>query len=110
MSLDWISYLSLICSIISIIFFVYSLILVKNVKELFPSTIIIKKWFIIQTPIVLFLLGYIFNIMLLLLEKTELIIFMVAIVYIFGGLFVALVIRLVFKTYKTILLESSFNK
>ena len=110
MSLDWISYLSLICSIGGIIFFVYSLILVKKIKELFPGTNIIRKWLIIQTLIVLFLIGYVFNIILILLEQTQLIIFMVAIVYVFGGLFVALIIRLGYKTYKKILLESSSNK
>jgi len=110
MSLDWISYLNLIFSIGGIIFFIYSLISVKKIKELFPGTSIIKKWVIIQTLIILFLIGYAFNIFLILLEQTELIILMVAVVYIFGGLFVALTIRLAFKTYKTILLESSSNK
>ena len=110
MSLDWISYFSLICSIGGIIFFLYSLILVKKIKELFPGTNILKKWIIIQALIVLFLIGYVFNIILILFQQTELIILMVAIVYIFGGLFVAIIIRLGNKTYKTILLESSSNK
>jgi len=106
LSLDWISYLSLICSIGGIIFFLYSLLLVKKIKELFPGTKLIKKWIIIQTLIILFLIGYVFNIILILLQQTELIIFMVAIVYIFGSIFVALIINLGYKTYKLILLES----
>lgn len=100
----------MICSIGGIIFFLYSLILVKKIKELFPGTNILKKWIIIQALIVLFLIGYVFNIILILFQQTELIILMVAIVYIFGGLFVAIIIRLGYKTYKTILLESSSNK
>ncbi|MFX0070455.1 MAG: hypothetical protein ACFFAO_05125 [Candidatus Hermodarchaeota archaeon] len=106
MAYDWIFYLSLVCSIGGIIFFIYSLIIVQKIKELFPGAKIMKKWIAIQSLIILFLIGYAFNIVFLFLELSELIIIMVAIVYIFGSIFVALIINLGYKTYKLILIES----
>jgi hypothetical protein len=109
MSLDWFSYFNLACSIGGIIFFSYSLLIVNKIKSLFPGTKVIKKWIIIQSLIVFFLIGYLFNIILVLLEQTELILIMVAVVYIFGSIFVAITINLAFKTYKVILLEETSN-
>ncbi|MFX1365931.1 MAG: hypothetical protein ACFFCE_19275 [Promethearchaeota archaeon] len=110
MSFDWNFYFSLICSIGGIIFFIISLLIVMKIKELFPATKLIKKWVIIQILIVLFLGGYVFNIIFLALEMTTITNIMVAIVYIFGGLFVLLIVNLSYKTYKEILMGSSDKK
>ncbi len=107
MTLDWNFYFSLICSIGGIIFFILSLLIVIKIKELFPATKLVKKWVVIQILIILFLGGYVFNIIFLTLENTAVTNIMVAIVYIFGGLFVLLIVNLSYKTYKEILLGSS---
>ncbi|MFX1345917.1 MAG: hypothetical protein ACFFBC_03540 [Promethearchaeota archaeon] len=107
MTIDWNFYFSLICSIGGITFFIISLLLISKIKELFPATKLIKKWLIIQLLIVLFLFGYVFNIIFLLLELTGVTNIMVAIVYIFGGLFVLIIVNLSYKTYKEIVLGSS---
>ncbi|MFX1418583.1 MAG: hypothetical protein ACFE9N_06655 [Promethearchaeota archaeon] len=107
MTLDWNFYFSLFCSIGGILFFILSLLIVIKIKELFPATKLVKKWVIIQILIVLFLGGYIFNIIFLALEMTAITNIMVAIVYIFGGLFVLIVVNLSYKTYKEILLGTS---
>ncbi|MFX1374284.1 MAG: hypothetical protein ACFFA0_00590 [Promethearchaeota archaeon] len=107
MSLDWNFYFSLICSIGGIIFFVISLLIIIKIKELFPATKLIKKWIVIQLLIVLFLFGYIFNIIFLVLELTGITNFMVAIVYVFGGFFVLIIVNLSYKTYKEIIMGSS---
>ncbi|MFX1574717.1 MAG: hypothetical protein ACFFB0_18430 [Promethearchaeota archaeon] len=107
MAFDLNFYFSLFCSIGGIIFFVISLLIISKVKELFPATKLIKKWVIIQVLILLFLCGYVFNIIFLALELTAFTNIMVAIVYIFGGFFVLLVVNLSYKTYKEILLGSS---
>jgi hypothetical protein len=107
MALDLNFYFSLFCSIGGIIFFILSLLIVIKIKELFPATKLVKKWVIIQILIVLFLGGYVFNIIFLALEMTAITNIMVAIVYIFGGLFVLLVVNLSYKTYKEILLGTS---
>ncbi|MFX1593513.1 MAG: hypothetical protein ACFFCL_12550 [Promethearchaeota archaeon] len=107
MALDWNFFFSLFCSIGGIIFFIISLLIVVRIKQLFPATKLVKKWVIIQVLIVLFLGGYVFNIIFLALEMTAITNIMVAIVYIFGGLFVLIVVNLSYKTYKEILMGTS---
>jgi len=110
MALDWYFYFSLICSIGGVTFFIISLFLIIKIKELFPATKLIKKWVIIQVLILLFLCGYIFNIISLYFELTTFTNIMVAIVYIFGALFVLIVVNLSYKTYKEIVMGSSSKK
>lgn len=107
---DWTFYLNLICSLGGIVFFIYSSIIVKRIRELFPGTHIIKKWRRIQVLIILFLIGYVFNIITLFLDLSELIMIMIAIVYIFGGFFVYYIINLSYKTYKLVVLDSKPKK
>ena len=107
MALDWNFYFSLFCSIGGIVFFLISLLIISKIKELFPASKLIKKWVIIQVLILLFLCGYVFNIIFLALELTAITNIMVAIVYIFGGFFVLIVVNLSYKTYKEIVLGSS---
>ncbi|MFX1310446.1 MAG: hypothetical protein ACFE8C_12160 [Promethearchaeota archaeon] len=107
MALDWNFFFSLFCSIGGIIFFIISLLIVVRIKQLFPATKLVKKWVIIQVLIVLFLGGYVFNIIFLALEMTAITNIMVAIVYIFGGLFVLIIVNLSYKTYKEILMGTS---
>lgn len=106
MVLGWNFYFNLICSIGGIGFFIYSLTVIRKIKQLFPGAKIIKKWVIIQLLIILFLFGYISNIIFLALEMTEFVAFMTAIVYIFGALFVLIVVNLSYKTYKLIITDS----
>ena len=102
-------YLNLFCSGAGIIFFILSLIIIKRINTLFPGTKIIKRWLVIQVLIILFLFGYVFNIVFLALDFIEIVTIMTAIVYFFGGLFVLIVINLSYKTYKVILLESDIK-
>ncbi|MFX1493402.1 MAG: hypothetical protein ACFFBZ_03905 [Promethearchaeota archaeon] len=101
---------SFICSISGAAFFVISLYIITKIKGLFPGSKINQKWIIIQLLIILFLFGYVFNIIFLALNMLDIIAVMTAIVYIFGALFVLIVINLSFKTYKTILLEPVSKK
>jgi len=101
---------SFICSISGAAFFVISLFIIAKIKGLFPGSKINQKWIIIQMLIILFLFGYVFNIIFLALNMPDIIAVMTAIVYIFGALFVLIVISLSFKTYKTILLEPVSKK
>lgn len=101
---------SFICSISGAAFFIISLFIITKIKGLFPGSKINRKWIIIQMLIILFLFGYVFNIIFLALNMLDIIAVMTAIVYIFGALFVLIVINLSFKTYKTILLEPVSKK
>ena len=108
--MDFIYVFSFVCSISGAIFFIISLFIIKKVKELFPGTKVIRKWIVIQLLILLFLVGYVFNIIFLTLDMMDVVAVMTAIVYIFGGLFVLIVINLSYKTYKLILLEPVSKK
>ena len=110
MNLGWNFYFSLVCSIGGIIIFIYSLFIIKKIKELFPGFKVIKKWIIIQMLIILFLVGYVLNIIFIAVGLIDLIMFMTSIVYIFGAFFVAIIISLGYNTYKLVLLESSTKK
>ncbi len=107
MAYDLNFYINIICSVGGIIFFIYSLILVRKIKKLFPGSKVTKKWMLRELLIFIFLLGYILNITFLILQWAEIISFMTALVYIFGGVFVLIIIKLVYNTYRTILLEYS---
>ena len=106
MAFDLIFYLNLIASLGGIFFFLYSLILIRKIKNLFPKGSVSKKWLFREFLIVIFLFGYIFNIIFHIYGLTELLEYMTAMVYLFGGLFVFVIIKLVHKTYDTILKES----
>ncbi|MFW9938452.1 MAG: hypothetical protein ACFFD5_12445 [Candidatus Thorarchaeota archaeon] len=106
MSLDFNFFLNLICSIGGIIFFIYSLILIRKIKMLFPASKLTKRWLLREGLIYIFLAGYVLNIIFLLFDLIGLVAIMTALVYFFGGLFVFVIINLVHKTYKTILTES----
>lgn len=107
MAFDWVLYLNILCSIGGIIFFVISLVLIHKIKKLFPGSKVTRKWNFRELIIIIFLFGYFFNIAFLILQLTEIIPIMTALVYFFGGIFVYIIIKLVFNTYKTILLEYS---
>jgi hypothetical protein len=110
MAFDFNFYLNLICSIGGIIFFIYSLFYIRKIKKLFPGSKVTRKWLLREGLIVIFLAGYILNIIFLLFDLTDLIAIMTALVYFFGGLFVFIIIKLVHKTYKTILETESTSK
>ncbi|MFW9783687.1 MAG: hypothetical protein ACFFFB_15490 [Candidatus Heimdallarchaeota archaeon] len=110
MSFDWIFYLNIICSIGGIIFFIISLILIRKIKKLFPGSKVTKKWMLRELLIIIFLFGYAFNIAFLIMQLNAIIPIMTALVYFFGGIFVYIIIKLVYNTYKTILLEYAEKK
>ena len=106
MAYDLIFYLNLIASLGGIFFFLYSLILIRKIKKLFPKGSVSKKWLFRELLIVIFLFGYLFNIIFQIYGLTEILEYMTVMVYLFGGLFVFVIIKLVHKTYDTILKES----
>ena len=106
MALDLIFYLNLIASLGGIFFFLYSLVLIRKIKKLFPKGSVSKKWLFRQLLIIIFLFGYMFNIIFHFYELTEFLEYMTILVYLFGGVFVFVIIKLVHKTYDTILKQS----
>ncbi len=107
MAIDLIFYINLLCSVAGIFFFAYSLLIVNKIKGIFPSGKVLKKWSFIQVMIGIFLTGYGVNIVFNFIGDLQVILFMTAIVYIFGGLFVFMIINLSYKTYRLIVVESA---
>lgn len=102
MALNWISLMTIASSIAGIFFFIYSYMVVIKIKKIFPSGKVRKKWSLIQVLIIIFLIGYLVSIIFNIIENVEVVLIMTAIVYIFGGLFVFIVINLSYKTYRLI--------
>ncbi|MHA1894599.1 MAG: hypothetical protein ACTSX4_08870, partial [Candidatus Helarchaeota archaeon] len=98
MVLDFYELINMICSIIGILIFTYGEYLVIKILELFPKAKMRRDWKIIFILIIFFICGYVINIISLLCEITLIITFMQAFVYIFGAIFVFIVIRLSYKT------------
>lgn len=90
-------------SVIGMILFLYCLLVVRKILDLFPKAKMRKDWMIIGILIVFFILGYAINIWALITENSEVVVFMQSFVYLFGAIFVLVVIQLSFRTYKLIL-------
>ena len=100
---SWLVALNILCSIAGIAFFSYSAVLIRKIREMFPMGSVNKKWGIVQILVLFFLLGYVVNITFVLLGEMEIVLFMGALVYLFGGFFVFFIISLGLNTYKTIM-------
>jgi len=71
--------------------------------NLFPKAKMRREWIINIILISIFLVGYIVNIIGVITNNVPLLQVMQGFVYLFGALFVFIVIRLSYKTYKLIL-------
>ncbi|MFX1451238.1 MAG: hypothetical protein ACFFCM_10375 [Promethearchaeota archaeon] len=109
MALDLLGYLNIICAIIGILLFTYCISIVLKILKLFPKAKMTRDWKIINILIIFFLIGYAINILAVILELSPILIIMQAFVYAFGALFVLIVVRLSYKTYK-ILIEAAESK
>lgn len=101
---------SLVCNLGGVTFFTISFLIIRKIKNLFPGSRIIRKWVIIQGLIALFFFGYIVNLVCLIMDLTDYLAVMTAIVYFFGALFVFIVMSLSFRTYQLILMEPVSKK
>ena len=95
-------------SIGGLAFFLISSLIIKRILELFPNAKMTRDWKILFVLVLFFSFGYVINIVLLIMQivgfDVSLIIpIMTAFVYLFGGLFVFLIVRLSYRTYKVIL-------
>ena len=103
MVLVWSDYLNLIFSCIGIAIFLICLLIIKKILQLFPKAKMRKDWKIISLLIIIFIGGYFVNILAIILELVDILVIMQAFVYLFGAIFVFLVIDLSYRTYKLIL-------
>ena len=95
--------LGTIFSVLGLILFLYCLLVVRKILQLFPQAKMRKDWMIIGILIGFFAIGYAVNIWALLTENLLVQSFMQSFVYLFGAIFVLVVIQLSYRTYKLIL-------
>jgi hypothetical protein len=94
MVLAWNDIMSVIFSFIGIALFSFCLLIVRKILALFPKAKMRKDWKIIVILIAIFIGGYAVNIVGILLEILDVLVIMQAFVYLFGALFVLIVIQL----------------
>ena len=90
-------------SVAGLILFLYCLLVVRKILQLFPQAKMRKDWMIIGVLIAFFAIGYAVNIWALFTENLLVQSFMQSFVYLFGAIFVVVVIQLSYRTYKLIL-------
>ena len=107
-SLTNIDLFSILASIFGILLFLYSTLVAMNIIKLLPEQSKAKKnWYLAVVLIVLFLFGYVGNILSIILpELSGMREYMIPVVYIFGAIFVVIMTTLSLRTYK-IILEST---
>ena len=89
-------------SVIGLALFLYCLLVVRNILNLFPKAKMRRDWMIIGILIAFFSVGYAVNIWALL-ANPAILVYMQSFVYLFGAVFVFVVIQLSLRTYKLIL-------
>lgn len=98
--MEYYSILNIVCAIAGMFIFIYCIQIVSKILLLFPNAKMTKSWKIIRVLIVFFLIGYVLNIIAVFLEMNEVLLIMQALVYLFGALFVFIVVRLSHITYQ----------
>ncbi len=96
-SLEWIN---IIFAAAGMVLFLYCIIQVRNILQLFPNAKMNKSWKIVNILIAFFLVGYLINIIAVFLQLVPVLLFMQSFVYLFGALFVLIVVRLSYRTFR----------
>ena len=106
MSFEILDILSISACVIGITFFLVTIINVRNILHLFPKhSKLRKQWILKLMLLILFVIGYIINIVAILTDNTDILVLMQSVVYVLGALFVWFVAKVSLATYKAILEE-----
>ena len=103
MSLGTYEYINIIGAGVGLIILMYCVLYTNKILKLIPEAKVVKNWKIIKILILFFLVGYVANIIAIFTELDAFLIIMQAFVYFFGAVFVLMVVRLSYKTYKLII-------
>lgn len=103
MAIDFFGWLNISCAIIGATIFGLCIVMVIKIIKLFPNAKMTKDWKIINILIIFFLFAYLLNIIAVIQNWTSILLIMQALVYLFGAIFVFIVVRLSLKTYKLLL-------
>lgn len=95
--------LSMICVGGGLVLFAASLIDIQKINRMIARARIKKSWEIIRALVIFFCFGYVVSLTAILLDVTDLLTLMTAFVYLFGALFVLIVMRVSHRTYALII-------
>ena len=102
--IDQIGIFTIITSLLGILLFIISLYFCWKILELFPKEAKIKRyWYLASALLIIFIFGYLTAIVSVIMENTDIQALKVPIVYLFGGIFVLVMITVSYKTYSTII-------
>lgn len=98
--------MSMVFSIVGAILFIVSLKIEINIIEKLRHTKAYKKWFVILILTIFFLIGYVINIYSLIVGSTEIQLIFEALIFLFGAIFLLIVVYISYSTYKIIFEEA----
>lgn len=109
MSLDLFDWLNITTAVVGALVFIFCIGMVFNIIKLFPNARMTRDWKVINILIGFFLVGYLLNIIAVINAWTSVLLVMQAFVYLFGAIFVFIVVRLSLRTYKIIIESANKN-
>ena len=102
--IDQIGIFTIITSLLGIFLFFISLFFCWKILELFQKEAKIKRyWLLASALLIIFIYCYLTAIVSVIMENTDIQALIVPIVYLFGGIFVFVMITVCYKTYSTII-------
>ena len=95
--------ISMICVGGGLSLFAASLYYIQQINQLIARAKIKKSWEFVRVLVLFFCFGYVVSLFAILLNATDLLTLMATFVYLFGALFVLIVMRLSHRTYALII-------
>lgn len=104
MALESIDYFYIVASIIGLVIFAYSALKVQGIMNLLPKESKTKTYWLYALGLIfLFMLGYLFSILVIFTNNKAFLDTITPVIYIFGAVFVFIMVTISFRTYKVIL-------
>ena len=94
---------SIMASLIGIGIFIFSALIINRILQLLPQAKVKKNWQILYGLLIIFMAGYVVNIYAVMTVNTLVLSIMQSVVYVFGAIFVFIVVNLSYRTYKLII-------
>jgi hypothetical protein len=96
-----------VTTIVGTIFLIYSMKFIRKITALFPGADFLKKWYLMLGFMIIFVMGFILDIVFIFFHVHEIISYMNGVLNLLSGLAVYIIISLNFKTYEAVLLRNS---
>lgn len=103
-SLIFEDYLLILASLVGILLFIYSSLKILNIMNLLPKESKTRSYWLYALILTfLFTLGYVASIIAVLIDQKDILNSITPLIYLFGAIFVFIVVMVSYRTYKAIL-------